>query len=119
MALKALSMRGIAEGLPGVLGNNWEQTTKYCREPGNLNFFKGTQEQVDVEDGGGRRLKTDMLNREEIYKKKTYCENMSTQGNFEREQGPSRETFIACLLNKSSVIVVIRKKMILYGSGMH
>lgn len=72
MALKALSMRGIAEGLPGVLGNNWEQTTKYCREPGNLNFFKGTQEQVYVEDGGGRRLKTDMLNREEIYKKKPF-----------------------------------------------
>ena len=51
--------------------------------------------------------------------KKTYCGNMGTQGNFEREQGPSWETLIACLLNKSSVIVVSRKKTILYGSGMH
>ena len=84
-----------------------------------MNFFKGTQEQVDVEDGGGGRLKTDMLNREEIFKKKTYCGNMGTQGNFEREQKPSWETLIACLLNKSSVIVVIRKKTILDGSGMH
>lgn len=37
-----------------------------------MNFFKGTQEQVDVEDGGGGRLKTDMLNREEILKKKKH-----------------------------------------------
>ena len=49
----------------GEQGNKEQNIVR--KEPGNLNFFKGTQEQgEDVKDGGGGRLKTDMLNREEI-----------------------------------------------------
>ena len=42
----------MAEGLPGVWGTR-EQMKNYCREPGNLNLFEGTQQQLGVEDGGG------------------------------------------------------------------